>query len=216
METSELASLIKSRRSIRAWQDKSVPEQLLLQAVGLATWAPNGGNRQPWYFYVIVNRDIINSIADATKATAEYVATWPEAAELGEMVTMMTQRAGAFRSAPAAIVAAVRKYQSPLDQVLAAREKTDARAAQIRQGEHIVNSRIQTVSAAISYLLLVLHQMGLGAVWMTGPLQAKAEIEKILEVPPEMDVVAYIPVGYPDETPVRDRKPVSEVCKIIK
>ena len=33
METSELASLIKSRRSIRAWQDKDVPEQLLLQAV---------------------------------------------------------------------------------------------------------------------------------------------------------------------------------------
>jgi len=30
METVELAKLIKSRRSIRAWQDKPVPEELLL------------------------------------------------------------------------------------------------------------------------------------------------------------------------------------------
>lgn len=216
METTELADLIKSRRSVRIWQDKRIPEQLLLQAVELATWAPNGGNRQPWYFYIIVNKDVLNSIADAVKATAEYVATWPEITQLGEMATRMAERAGAFRSASAAIAVAVRKYQSPLDEVLAAREKADTRAAQIRQGEHIVNSRIQSVSAATSYLLLILHQMGLGAVWMTGPLQAKAEIEQILEVPSDMDVVAFIPIGYPDETPVRDRKPVSEVCKIIK
>ncbi len=37
METAELAKLIKSRRSIRVWQDKAVAEELLLQAVELAT-----------------------------------------------------------------------------------------------------------------------------------------------------------------------------------
>jgi nitroreductase len=59
--------------------------------------------------------------------------------------------------------------------------------------------------------------MGLGAVWMTGPMQAKAEIEKILKVPPEMDLVAFIPVGYPAEiTPARERKPVSEVTQVIR
>jgi nitroreductase len=46
METAELAKLIKSRRSIRFWEDKPVPEELLLQAVELATWAPNGANAQ--------------------------------------------------------------------------------------------------------------------------------------------------------------------------
>jgi len=79
-----------------------------------------------------------------------------------------------------------------------------------------VDSRIQSVSVAISYLLLALHQMGLGAVWMTGPLpQSKGEIEKILKVPETMDIVALIPVGYPAESPTRDRKPVGEVCTII-
>ena len=52
---------------------------------------------------------------------------------------------------------------------------------------------------------------------MTGPMQAKQEIEKILNVPPELDIVAFIPVGYPAENPVpKERKPVAEVCKIIK
>ena len=46
MELGELTNLIKSRRSVRDWQDREVSEQLLLQAIELATWAPNGGNQQ--------------------------------------------------------------------------------------------------------------------------------------------------------------------------
>jgi nitroreductase len=64
--------------------------------------------------------------------------------------------------------------------------------------------------------MLVLHQLGLGSLWMAGPMQAKADIEKILEIPAGMDVVTLVPVGYPAENPTKDRKPVSEVCKVIK
>ena len=38
MEFDDLANLIKNRRSIRSWQDKAVSEELLIQAVELATW----------------------------------------------------------------------------------------------------------------------------------------------------------------------------------
>jgi nitroreductase len=87
----------------------------------------------------------------------------------------------------------------------------------MRQWRNVVDSRIQSVASAIAYLLLVLHQMGLGAVWMTGPTQAKDEIEKILKVPPGIDIVAFIPVGYPDEEAIsRGRKPVSEVSEVIR
>jgi nitroreductase len=37
MNTEELAGLIKTRRSIRVWQEKPVPEELLWKAVELAT-----------------------------------------------------------------------------------------------------------------------------------------------------------------------------------
>lgn len=217
MKTAELADLIKSRQSIRAWQDKPVPEDLLCQAIELATHAPNGGNQQNWYFYVIVNRQVIGSIADAVQASADYIASWPESVRYGAVTSGTSRRPSFFRSAPAAIAVAAKQYRSPLEDLSKERAKTDPRAQQIRTARAIANARIQSVASAIAYLLLILHQMGLGAVWMTGPMQAKEEIEKILKVPKEMDLVAFIPVGYPGESPpLRERKPVKEVCEVIK
>ncbi len=216
MELVELANLVRSRRSIRRWQDKKVPEELLLQAIELATWAPNGGNQQNWRFYVILNRGVIKDIADAVQSTADQIASWPESAKFN-IASGLRERASFFCDAPAAIVVAAAQYQSTMDQAFVAREKTDPQATQIRQWRNIANTRIQSVSSAIAYLLLILHQMGLGAVWMTGPMQAKGQIEKILRIPPEMDIIAFIPIGYPGESPVpRERKPVKEVCEVIR
>jgi len=217
MEFSELSSLIKGRRSVRRWQDKKVPEELLLQAIELATWAPNGGNQQNWYFYVILNPDTINAIADAVQSSTDEIVSWPEAKDFGDIVAKWQSIASFFRSAPAAIAVTASRYQSIADKILAVREKSDPKAGEIRHWRNIADSRIQSVSSAIAHLLLVFHQMGLGAVWMTGPIQAKEEIEKILRVPAEMDFVAFIPVGYPAESPApKERKPVKEVTKVIR
>ena len=112
---------------------------------------------------------------------------------------------------------AAKQYMSPVEVACDAREKTDPKAKAIREARGIANSRIQSVASAIAYLLLILHQEGLGTVWMTGHMQAKSDIEKVLKVPPEMDMVAFIPVGYPAENPpLRARKPVAEVCQVIR
>ena len=217
MEFIDLANLIRSRRSIRAWQDKEVPEKLLMQALELATWAPNGGNQQNWHFYVITNRETIKAIADAVQVKANQIASWPEAERFGDAAFSWRQRAGFFKTAPTAIVVAAAQYQSIVDQILAAREKTDPQARQMRQWRNAADSRIQSVASAIGYLLLILHQMGLGSVWMTGPIQAKAEIEKILRVPSGMDVIAFIPVGYPVESPApKERRPITEVTEVVR
>lgn len=217
MELDDLAHLIRSRRSIRLWEDKPVPEDLLLQAIELATWAPNGGNQQNWRFYLILNRETIGAIADAVQASADQIATWAEGSDVLPTATGWRGRSAFFRSAPAAIAVAAAQYQSAMEQVLVAQEGKAPRAAEMRQWRKVADTRIQSVASAIAYLLLVLHGMGLGAVWMTGPMQAKGGIEKILRVPSEMDVVAFIPVGYPAETPAtRGRKPVTEVCEIVR
>jgi nitroreductase len=216
MELDELANIIKSRRSIRSWQKKGVPEELLLKAIELATWAPNGGNEQNWYFYVITNRDTIDSIANIVQSNANRIASWPEAAQASDVARRMLERIGIFRNAPAIIVVTTKQYQSPIDKILSAREKSDTWATQIRRWRNTVSTRIQSVASGIAYLLLSLHQMGLGGLWMTGPMQAKGEIEKLLSVPEGVDAVALIPVGYPAENPEPPkRKPVQEVCKII-
>ena len=217
MEFMDLEKLIKGRRSIRCWQDKEIPAELLLKAIKLATWAPNGGNQQIWHFYVIVNRGTITSIADAVQASAVQIAPWLEADGFKADADRMRERASLFRSAPAAIAVGAGQYQSLLDQVLAARGKIDPQAEQIYGWRKIANSRIQSVASSIAYLLLILHQMGLGALWMTGPMQAKGEIEKILKVPAELDIIAFIPVGYPAESPApKERRPIEEVCEVVR
>jgi len=216
MGTTDLASIIRGRSSIRSWQNREVDEESLIQAIELATWAPNGGNQQNWRFYLILNRDTIKTIADAVQSSAEQIASWPEADKYLD-TERVRNRSGFFRSAPALVAVAASQYQSLVDRVLAVNEETIALAKQIRQWRNIADSRIQSVSAAIAYLLLIFHQMGLGAVWMTGPIQAKKEIEKILKVSAELDVVALIPVGYPLEIPPpTTRKPFEEVCEIIR
>jgi len=228
METAELANLIKSRRSIRVWQDKPVPEEMLLQAVELATWAPNGANFQNWYFYIVLNKDIIKAIADAVQASTRNMASWPETAQAGGFALPgrtsqgtsappRPQQRSPLSAAPAMILAGTRRIENPRAKILEARAKVDERAAQMLQWDSILNARLQSASAAIAYLLLVLHQMGLGATWMTGPLAlAKGDIEKILNIPSDMDILVMIPVGYPAESPTRYRRPVSEVSKVIK
>ena len=213
----ELGELIKTRRSVRKFQDKPVPEDLLLKALELATWAPNGGNYQPWRFLIVNNKSLINQMADAVRAKTELLASWPEAEQFGEVVGRWRSTSDFFREAPACIVVLMGKYSSIADQILRARGETDPIAREIREYRQMGASCLQTVAAASAYICLFLHYFGLATTWMAGPLQAKKEIEELLKVPPEWDFVDVIPVGYPAETPeLRPRKPIQEVIQFFR
>ncbi len=56
--------LARSRRSIRSFKSDDVPEELLIQLIEAAQAAPSGGNCQPWHFYIIKNRAVIQRIRD--------------------------------------------------------------------------------------------------------------------------------------------------------
>ncbi len=225
MNNTDLANLIKNRRSIRNWQDKPVPEDLIMQAIELATWAPNGGNQQNWHFYVIINKTTIKDIENAVNAGRNLMASWPETKTIGGFPAPPPPTPGQppapprspLSTAPAIIAVGTMRSENPMARLFAARAQTDPVAARMAEWNTIIDSRIQSVSAAIAYLLLVLNQMGLGAVWMTGPLpQSKGEVERLLQCPAGMDIVALIPLGYPAESPTRTRHPVSEVVTMIR
>ncbi len=61
-----LLDFIKARRSIRAFQDKLIPEKEIDMIVEAGRWAPSASNRQPWEFIVIRNKDVLKKIARAT------------------------------------------------------------------------------------------------------------------------------------------------------
>lgn len=53
---------IVSRRSIRKYKKKAVPEKLIDELLNAAMHAPSACNEQPWHFVIINNREILNEV----------------------------------------------------------------------------------------------------------------------------------------------------------
>ncbi len=49
----ELKDAIELRRSIRKYEERDVPEDILKELIRCATLAPSGHNRQPWKFQIV-------------------------------------------------------------------------------------------------------------------------------------------------------------------
>lgn len=60
----ELKEAIKGRRSIRKFQDKSIPHDILMEITDIAAYAPSWKNTQVTRYLVIEDREKINEIAD--------------------------------------------------------------------------------------------------------------------------------------------------------
>jgi len=211
----QLEELFKSRRSVRKWQDKEVPQEMLLKAVELAEWAPNGGNHQAYHFYIVTNKEKIRQIGEAVAQKTKLMASWPEAQEkYGDKLKKWVENAAFFASAPALIACAAGNYTSMADEIMALRPD-DEEAKKMIAARALASSRVQSLAATIAHLLLAFEVLGLGAVWMTGPVQAKSEIEEIIGIK-NYDLIAVIPVGFPAEKPSSPgRKPVEEIATII-
>ena len=67
----EFSKLVKSRRSVRSYNGREVPDELILKLLEAAHWAPSAGNCQPWHFYVIRNKELISRIHKEV-----YTANW--------------------------------------------------------------------------------------------------------------------------------------------
>jgi nitroreductase len=57
-------ALLKGRRSIRRYQDKPVPDDLLNEVLEAGRWAPSASNRQPWDFIVVRDPEIRAAVAE--------------------------------------------------------------------------------------------------------------------------------------------------------
>jgi len=55
---------IFSRRSIRKYLNKAVPEEMIGDLLETAMAAPSAVAKDPWHFIVVQNRETLNNIAD--------------------------------------------------------------------------------------------------------------------------------------------------------
>ncbi|OYT45947.1 MAG: nitroreductase, partial [Desulfurococcales archaeon ex4484_42] len=61
-ENACLEPLLK-RRSVRVYEDREVPMDLILKVLDIARWAPSARNAQPWEFVVVTDRKILEELS---------------------------------------------------------------------------------------------------------------------------------------------------------
>ncbi|MEM0054050.1 MAG: nitroreductase family protein [Nitrososphaeria archaeon] len=79
----EFEAVIKNRRSVRLFEEREVPDDILLKLVEHASLAPSPGNLQPWEFIIVKNKDLIEKIVSTTysgNVKTSYPQTWIKSA----------------------------------------------------------------------------------------------------------------------------------------
>jgi len=69
----EFDELIIKRQSIRKFKPDPVSKEMIMEILEAARIAPSGGNRQPWQFIVVQNKEMIKKLA----GRQEWAATAP-------------------------------------------------------------------------------------------------------------------------------------------
>ncbi len=63
----EILDVIKSRRSVRAYQSELLKKEELQTIVEAGIYAPTGCNQQPWHFSVVQDRALLEEVNTKTK-----------------------------------------------------------------------------------------------------------------------------------------------------
>ena len=197
----DIVEAVKTRKSIRKFERGDVDLNRIKKIIEISVNSPSGGNAQNWFTYIIKNKDILNRMRSEVETVYKKV-TGKDAPGVYAF----------FNEAPVVLAVVQKPYIGSLDDIL---EKADKNRNYERK--FIVNPGLQGVSSFITHVLLVAHNEGLGACWMTGPLIAKPEIESMLGVKKPDNLVALIPIGKPVARQSKSsRMDVGEVIKIIE
>ncbi|MFQ6050879.1 MAG: nitroreductase family protein [Candidatus Hydrothermarchaeota archaeon] len=71
---------------------------------------------------------------------------------------------------------------------------------------------VQSIGACIQNMLLAVHALGLGAVWLGEILKNKEKVREILEAPEFYELMAVVALGYPKpKKRTSSRKDLSEI-----
>ncbi|MFX0042231.1 MAG: nitroreductase family protein [Candidatus Hodarchaeota archaeon] len=63
IDPDKFLKFVKSRRSIRSFDETPIPDKEINMILEAGRWAPSASNRQPWEFIVIKNKEILKGIS---------------------------------------------------------------------------------------------------------------------------------------------------------
>ena len=186
----DFSELLEKRRSVRDFEDKNVPLELIQEIIGEAVKAPNAGNMQLWRFVVVNSKQWLKKISDANKKA--YIADIdanPNSPWKGYEASFRNEDFNIFYNAPALVYI-------------------------------VGTAKMQTIeqdcSLAGAYFMLAAAERGLGTCWIAQGVIEDQEMRAELAIPENYKIVAPIIIGYPKAVPSMPERREPKLLKVIE
>src|SRR6185295_13361419 len=170
---------IRTTRAIRRLKPDPVPAALIRKVCEAGTFAPSGGNRQPWHFIAVTDAERRAWIAERyRRAFTAYIAKATEAAKApGYPESQRKILQGALHLSE-------HLHEAPVHLFV---------AGFTRRGQE----QSQALFPCIQNVLLACRAVGLGASLTTVHRVYGKEIDEYLGLPEKLPSSALIPIGWP-------------------
>ncbi len=193
---------LSTRRSVRDFSNKPIPDSVLEHAILAAGTAPSGANMQPWQFVVVQNPEIKAQIRQAAEKEERELYEHRASDEwLDALAPLGTDANKPFlETAPALIAIFLKKVTIDVDGT-----------------KHKNYYTSESVGIATGMLITALHQAGLATLTHTpSPMKFLTEI---LQRPSHERPFLLLVVGYPAEdalVPNIRRLPLRDIATFLK
>lgn len=190
---------IYSRRSIRKFQDKPVPREIIEQIADAGRTAPSAKNRQPWKYIVYGNRkkdELLNCMEAGILREEQGTTLLP----------------GSRHDIPDARNTLKIMQEAPI--VIIVLNTNGSTPFRVLDADHRITEICDTLSigASIENMLLKAEELGIGTLWIANTCFAYPELTAYLKT--EQQLVGAIAVGYANERPIqRPRKELTEILE---
>ena len=184
---------IRTTRAIRRLESDPVPRELIRKVCEAGTFAPSGGNRQPWIFVAVTDPERRAFVAERyARSFRAYIEPALEAGKAPDFPE------ASRRNMRAALYLAEHLHEAPVHLFV---------AGWMRRGEH----QLQALFPAIQNVLLACRAVGLGASLTTMHLADGREIDAFLGLSEKTPSCALLPIGWPKGRYGRPpRRPIDE------
>lgn len=185
----ELTDVIRTTNACRYYKADAVPDELLLQVLDAARWAPTGSNKQPITFL---------AVRDAAKRRALHDLYQP----LWDAILPKYQSGEARAGFKPGFLQHVDYFARHLADVpvmvVACADMTQVTALDANIGRLPLTGG-SLVYPAVQNLILAARNVGLGTTLTTILALAEKEVHALLGMPPHIAVAAMVTLGWPQK-----------------
>ncbi len=205
----DLYEAASTTRAVRRLRPDPIPEPVLRRVLLAATWAPSGGNLQPWHVIAVRDPRRKQGLADLYR-TLWSVYSAQRRALLAKLPEPM--RAAPERALASGDYLAAHFGEAPVIATFCFHpERLTITDAELGRPSVVGGASLYP---AVQNLLLACRAEGLGAVLTTLLCSREKEVRELLEIPEPWASCAFVPIGWPvggGHGPLA-RRPVEQVA----